>query len=862
MKYNMKNLAKEIITAIYILILMLISSEFTVTLAGTDNLRQKINFNNEWKFILGDQQGAEAVTYNDTHWDAIGLPHSFSIPYFLSDKFYVGYGWYRKHFDVPAKWSGKRLFLEFEGAFQDAEVFVNGKIVGRHLGGYTGFYLDITDAVKRGDNLVAVRLNNNWNPELVPRGGEHVFSGGIYRDVYLVVTNPIHVTWYGTSVTTPEVSKETATVNVKTEICNDTHSDKLLEVRTVIINPEGKQVASFSSNQSIAAGSIVIVDQTSQPIPNPELWHPDHPFLYNAVTTVLDNKKPIDNYETTFGIRWFKWTAEQGFFINGEHYYFKGVNAHQDHAGWGDAVTNSGFERDVKLVKDAGFNFIRGSHYPHDPALSPACDEIGVMFWSEACFWGTANFKNPWGCGAYPPEEKYQVNFEENVKQVLRDMIRIQRNHPSIVVWSMCNEPFFSEQSTFSNISKLLKQMVTLSHELDSTRPAAIGGCQRGDFDKIGDIAGYNGDGARLFIDPGIPNVVSEYGSTVSNRPGEYAPGWGDLQEEQFPWRSGQALWCAFDHGSIAGHFGSMGMVDYFRLPKRQWYWYRNEYKKIAPPEWPKEGMPAALILVADKTTLKAVDGTDDTQLIVTVVNENNIPISNCPPVTLTIESGPGEFPTGSSIKFESNSDIAIRDGKAAIEFRAYQSGKSIIRATSPGLKDAAIEITSLGEPQFIAGKTPQMKARPYVRYEGDAGTTSNEDIVLGLENPTDASSEAAGKTARFGNDGNPATYWEAANNKPGEWWQVDLERIVTINRVNLSFPSEGDWRYKIETSEDRQNWQLVIDDSKFPQSIQTKSETCASIVGRYVRITILNMPPNTPPRISEVQIFGKVRPK
>ena len=154
---------------------------------------------------------------------------------------------------------------------------------------------------------------------------------------------------------------------------------------------------------------------------------------------------------------------------------------------------------------------------------------------------------------------------------------------------------------------ELLKEMVALTHELDPGRPAAIGGCQRGDYDKVGDIAGYNGDGARLFMNPGIPSVVTEYGSTVADRPGDYAPGWGDLQQEQFPWRSGQALWCAFDHGSIAGHFGSMGMIDYFRLPKRQWYWYRNEYKKIPPPEWPGAGTPAGLRLSADKTALAAV---------------------------------------------------------------------------------------------------------------------------------------------------------------------------------------------------------------------------------------------------------------
>jgi beta-galactosidase len=159
--------------------------------------------------------------FDDAKWDDIGLPHSFSMPYFGSPRFYTGYGWYRKHFDVPADWTGKRLFLEFDGAFQDAEIFINGSRIAEHKGGYTGFSVDITDAVKTGDNLVAVRLNNNWNAQLAPRAGEHVFSGGIYRDVRLVVTEPLHVTWYGTFVTTPQVSAESGTVNVKTEIRND-----------------------------------------------------------------------------------------------------------------------------------------------------------------------------------------------------------------------------------------------------------------------------------------------------------------------------------------------------------------------------------------------------------------------------------------------------------------------------------------------------------------------------------------------------------------------------------------------------------------------------------------------------------------
>ncbi|HLP75455.1 MAG TPA: beta galactosidase jelly roll domain-containing protein, partial [Candidatus Paceibacterota bacterium] len=191
------------------------------------NGRESINFNREWKFQLGDIAGADAAAFDDAKWDTANLPHSFSTPYFAAnDKFYVGYGWYRKRFDVPAEWSGKRINVEFDGVFQVAELFVNGRRVGEHKGGYTGFAFDITDAVRPGDNILAVRVNNLWDARLAPRSGEHTFSGGIYRNVRLVVTAPLHVAWYGTSVTTPKVSKESATVNVKTEVVNESGADR------------------------------------------------------------------------------------------------------------------------------------------------------------------------------------------------------------------------------------------------------------------------------------------------------------------------------------------------------------------------------------------------------------------------------------------------------------------------------------------------------------------------------------------------------------------------------------------------------------------------------------------------------------
>ncbi len=848
---------------------------FMAVAAPAANLRQTINFNREWSFQLGDVAGAEAVTFADANWENVGLPHSFSLPYFAAnDKFYVGYGWYRKHFDVPAAWKDRRVNLEFDGVFQVAEVFVNGQRIGAHQGGYTGFSFDITDAVKPGDNVVAVRVNNLWDARLAPRAGEHVFSGGIYRDARLVVTAPVHVAWYGTCVTTPVVSKESGTVNVKTEVVNASGAAKSATVKTLVLDANEKIVAQMESTQTIAAGATNVFGQTSSPMANPKLWSPEHPNLYTVKTLVLADGQPVDDYTSPLGFRWFKFTADQGFFLNGEHYYFKGANVHQDHAGWGDAVADRGFYRDVKLVKDAGFDFIRGSHYPHAPAFASACDELGMLFWSENCFWGTGGFKGDgyWNCSAYPVKADDEAGFEASVKASLRDMIRIQRNHPSIIVWSMCNEPFFSDNTVMPKVRGFLKDLVAYSHELDPTRPAAIGGCQRGEIDKLGDIAGYNGDGARLpeYQNPGVASVVSEYGSTIADRPGKYEPGWGELPGTpgadknkigswRLPWRSGESIWCAFDHGSIAGrNFGAMGLVDYFRLPKRAWYWYRNENLHIPPPAWPRSGVPAALKLTADKTTLNSVDGTDDAQIIVTVLNQDGTPVNNCPPVTLAIESGPGEFPTGRSITFAADSDIAIRDGQAAMEFRSYHAGKTMIRVTSPGLKDATIQIVSHGEPKFIAGKTPVVQPRPYVRF---TGTAANAMVTLGTANPTCASSEAPGHSGRFANDANAATFWQAAAGDTTAWLRVDLERIVTVSKTKLTFPTEGSWRYKIEISADGEsNWQMVSDQNQNAGSAKVQPQTAMNGArGRFLRVTITGAPSGQAPALSEVEVQGRL---
>jgi beta-galactosidase len=825
--------------------------------ATADDLRQRTVIDRDWRFTLGDPASAAAADFDEHSWQSVDLPHSFSEPYFLSSDFYQGVGWYRKHLQLPTAIAGKRVFIEFDGAFRAAEVSVNGRQVGKHHGGYTGFSIDITDAIKPGgDNVLAVRLDNRWNARITPRAGDHTFSGGIYRDVWLVIADPLHVTWYGTFVKSTDATAASAKISVDTEVKNDSTSAKQISIESVVMDPNGSTVATLRSTpQSIPQGQTVTVSQTTDAIAGPRLWSPQSPIMYQLRTTVFDGDRAADSYVTPFGIRSIKFTANQGFFLNGKHYYFKGANVHQDHAGWGDAVTQAGAARDVGMIKDAGFDFIRGSHYPHSPAFAAACDRIGVLFWSENDFWGSGGSGGEGRydkSGAYPRTPADQQSFEQTVLDDLRDMIRVHRNHPSIIVWSTGNEDFFTAPSTLPKVRELLSKEVALAHQLDPTRPVGIGGCQRGDLDKLGDVAGYNGDGARLFIDPGIPSVVTEYGSTTADRPGKYEPGWGDLptgkdqdKSQPYPWRyswrSGEVIWCGFDHGTQFGpKLGDMGIIDYFRIPKRAWYWYRNAYLDIPPPAWPTDGTPATLVLTSDKISIAHADGTDDVHVLVTVEDANGHAISNNPPVDLSIVSGPGDFPTGPTIHFDKKSDISIRDGHCAIEFRSYYAGTTVIRATSPGLSPGEIIIKSAGGPSFVDGITPPVPPRPYVRFtSSDAARVAARDTSFGRDNPTSASSEAPGHAGNLANDGDLTTYWQSAHDDKQPAWTLDMERVAAISSVLITFPEAGKHHFKIDLSDDGTAWHpaadLTGDDTA---DAHLEVHLAAESKGRFIRVS------------------------
>lgn len=840
-------------------------------LLASNGVRELININGGWKYMKGDFLGADSLNYDDSCWEHVGIPHSFSMPYFMSRDFYVGYGWYRKSFYLKRSYVNKKVFIEFEGVFQEAEIFVNGKLAGTHEGGYTGFSIDISNYICKGKNLLAVRVNNNWKPYIAPRAGEHVFSGGIYRNVSLVIKNKSYIEWDGNFIYASGLSEsngEYAIVNSQTEICNTTGNSSSYMLKVEVVDHNGNVMAEGTNSFNVDEGSKETVHVETSRFDNPKLWSPASPYLYTVVSKLYRNNKVIDVDKKEFGFRWVEWTADKGFFLNGKHFYLRGANVHQDHAGWGDAVTEAGMLRDVRLMKEAGFNFIRGSHYPHSPAFVKACDRLGILFWSENAFWGIGGFKGDgyWNSGAYPANSKDWDAFDSSVKKQLVEMIRIHRNNPSIIAWSLSNEAFFTDKTTLPRVKKLLRECYEISRNIDPTRKVAVGGAQRplgkDRIDNLADIAGYNGDGCAIadFQNPGFPTLVSEYGSVTSDRPGKYSACWGMLAKDAsykgLPWRSGQAIWCGFDHGSIAGEaLGKMGIIDYFRIPKRAWYWYRNEYMNIPPPEWPELGSPAKLEIIADKTKNIKTDGTDDVMLVVTVLDSLGKELSNSPDVTLRVVAGPGEFPTGRSITFMKNSDIRIADGKAAIELRSYEAGVSVIEASSPGLTSARIEIEFVGDVEYNESNEEFRKERPYKRYVRQA---SDNILVFGRNNPTFSSSNKDVFVSGLGADGDNNTFWQPADEDKYPWWISDTEKLLDIKEVKVVFNRNYKYKYYLEVSDNMEDWKIISDKSDNDiEELGYLFKVSKPVKARFVRIRFTEYNPFI--NVAEFEIRGIV---
>lgn len=867
--------------------------------AKPENEREEINFNRDWKFYLGDVENGEQLAYDDNDWTDVALPHSFDLPYNMTSSFYVGYGWYRKTFNVAPDAIGKTMNLDFEGSFQETEVFINGEKVGTHVGGYTGFTFDISAYVHAGDNEVAVRVNNIWQPDVSPRAGDHQFTGGIYRDVTLTITDNVHVTWYGTYVTTPDllnpsfdpsaenvldhytsdadiaenIKHKRSNVRVETEIANDSDEVQQVQVKQEVVNKDQIIVASFASDvETLQANEIRNIVTESEQIKDIELWDLDNPYVYNVYTTIYKNGEIVDVFTSPLGFRSAQYKND-AFYLNGEKILIDGANVHQDHGGWGNAVTNEGFYRDVQMIKDCGMNFIRGSHYPHDPAFAKACDEIGMLFWSEGVFWGMGGCAGQdapatmsagdWFKDAYPQNPDDEAAFEESCKQALTEMIRVNRNHPSIVNWSMGNEVFFTDAKTQSKAKALVNDLRNLAHSLDPSRKAGMGGVQREGYDKVevSDIAGYNGDGGK-FTNLTMPNVVAEYGSKAADRPGDFRPFYDQIQKPNdiFAYQlkensAGLILWCGFHHGTIGGDgLAKMGMIDYYRLPLNTWYWYREQNLGI-PREQSITGEAATIQMEASQTTLHN-DGSDDAQVIVTMLDENGEWVNASPSVTLTVVDGPGVFPTGKSYTFVPNN--TMRDGKAAIEFRSYYSGVTTIEAYTPGLPKTQIKLETVN---VLPGEEGLEPDGFMVTEKQDKTDTIAEPAAYGknnvaLQRPAFPSSNL--EDAGLASDQKLDTQWVAEKSGSGEYWMLDAEFEQYFYKAKLDFKGNV-YPYRIEISNNKEDgpWTTVASYDSSTIQARPYEESLQGVKGRYVKVTFTDVPQDAYANLAEMAVYG-----
>ena len=759
-------------------------------------MREYRLLNNNWKFTYGDKVGASPDEIN--RWQDIGLPHSFGIPYFMEKEFYLGYGTYSKWFELSKEDCKKRILLKFFGAFQKAVVILNGKQIGEHRGGYTPFFVELTGNIRPGQNHLIVCVDNLWDATLAPRGGEHQFNGGIYRDMQLILTAYDYIEEDGVFVQTTQLKKEKDSWHAELKIGTQVHASEksdLSEFDSMMLETcicEGKEVLARSV-EPLVMGNSEICQSISLTGITP--WSPDTPKLYIVVSRVLCNGIECDCVRTSVGIRTVRFDKDEGFFLNGEHFSILGANVHQDHAGWADAVTRSGIRRDIQMIKECGMNTIRGSHYPHHPYFAQVCDEKGILFWSEMCFWGTGGDKQEgyWTASAYPPNESDQTAFEKSCLDQLEEMICTQRNHPSIICWSMCNEVFFTDAPVKDKAKELIRKMVERSHELDPSRPAAVGGAQRDGFDVLGDLAGYNGDGAALYHDPGFPSLVSEYGSSIETRPGKFEPRFTDGTEIDYPWRSGKILWCGFHHGSIFDGMGSMGMIDYYRLPLACWYWYREHLAGKSAPKPKKEGTPFQIRLSSDVNRFRA-NGQEDAWICAELLDQEGNPISNEIELTFTVEKGDGIFPTGKTITFSPEKKNML-DGLAAIEFRSWYGGENVICATADGVKSAKICIFADGEPKPKNTVLNPMLPPPYTVGEPKPKERYDE----AKRHPVFADSFEIGHEPYFVTAEEEGSWMPKMSDSSKHlseqmhWVMVDLEGVRRINQLEVSFEDEPD---------------------------------------------------------------------
>lgn len=417
--------------------------------------RSQISINKDWFYLENDTKDADQVLQQD-NWKSIDLPHTWNAldATDLDPGYRRSGSWYKKILDITEVNINQIYQLYFEGVNITSEVYVNGIKIGGHIGGYIGFTIDITDAITEGDNEVLVRVDNGYDPEVIPSQKSDFFIfGGITRDVWLETLPSQHLK--NLKISTPNVSNKSADLLATFEINN---SNNNATIKAILIDDNGNDIES----QTLSASDSEIEIGFNQ-LKGIKLWDTDNPHLYTLKVQLLENDIVKDEISDRVGFRWFEFKEYGAFYLNGKRLLLRGTHRHEEHASVGAAMSNEQHRDDMELIKDMGANFVRLAHYPQDPEIYKACDELGLIVWDEL----------PWCRGGLGNH-----NWKKNTKTMLKEIIDQNYNHPSIIFWSLGNEiywlPDFEGGDNRDNINTYLRELNDYAHELDPSRKTSI----------------------------------------------------------------------------------------------------------------------------------------------------------------------------------------------------------------------------------------------------------------------------------------------------------------------------------------------------------------------------------------------------
>lgn len=583
--------------------------------------RQILNFNRDWKFTKGNPANAELLNFDDSFWEKINLPHDWAIhgPFdSLADGEtaklpWRDAAWYRKKFKLNPADEGKRIYFLFDGIMAFPKIFVNGQLAGQWDYGYNSFFFDVSNMVTFSkENVIAIYVDTRQH------GSRWYPGAGIYRKIQIIITDPVHVAIWGTYITTPDVRETWADVRVLASINNFSDKDKKIIVETTILSPEGIEIITKINDQKIGTGKTSEFEQWFTLI-RPQRWDIENPVLYTVRTVVKKGDKICDSYLTPFGVRTFKFTADDGFHLNGRRVQLKGVNLHHDHGPLGAAFYARAMERQLEIMREMGCNAIRTSHNVCAPELLDLCDQMGFLAFNEAF--------DKWDNKA---DILSETDFYEFGGRNIRNFVMRDRNHPSVVIWSVGNEMRDIQPNLNGGLRKL-HAMVGYVRKYDPTRPVTmvcdmVNTVQWRHFDYY-DVHCWNYGKRYLparLIEPTKSVIISESASTVSTR-GFYelplperktdftnslqvssydlnAPWWADLCDDDFMWQEqdcyvcGEFVWTGFDYlgeptpysdylareGKIiqqqVSRSSYFGIVDLCGIPKDRYYLYRSHW--------------------------------------------------------------------------------------------------------------------------------------------------------------------------------------------------------------------------------------------------------------------------------------------